>query len=70
MAEILTAHPTEPPSLYVNEPLSNQMGPVGVRSSMVNAQGLKLATYWWCVPCNMLLPRAPLARMFLYTTLD
>jgi len=56
MAEILTAHPTEPPSLYVNEPLSNQMGPVGVRSSMVNAQGLKLATYWW--PATTDKPRA------------
>ena len=47
MAEIMDMHPQEPPSLYTNEPLVHQMGCKGSRSSMLNAQGLRLATYWW-----------------------
>ncbi len=48
MADVLTEHPALPTSLYADEPLSNQMGSVGVRSIMLNARGVQLATYWWC----------------------
>lgn len=47
MAEIIREHPKVPPSLFSDEPFQNQMGPLGVQSTMINAQGIRLATYWW-----------------------
>lgn len=41
------AWPSSPPSLYGDEPLSNQMGPRGKVTTFVNAQGLRLASYYW-----------------------
>lgn len=57
-AEFILAHPAAPTSLFANEPIANQLGPRGKRSSLVNAQGLKLASYFW--PAATDKPRAVL----------
>ena len=41
------AWPASPPSLYSDEPLTNQLGPNGKVTTFVNAQGLQLACYLW-----------------------
>ncbi len=41
------AWPAEPKSLFVNEPITNQLGPSGKTSTFTNAQGLRLASYFW-----------------------
>lgn len=33
--------------LFSGEPAANQLGPRGVRSSLINDHGLRLATYFW-----------------------
>ena len=45
--KVWDAWPASPPSLYKDEPLSNQMGPRGTVTTFVNAQGLQLASYYW-----------------------
>jgi hypothetical protein len=37
------------PSLFVGEPKTKQLGELGVQSSFVNQQGLRIASYYWPV---------------------
>ncbi len=41
------AWPAEPRSTFANEPITNQLGPSGKASTFTNAQGLRLASYFW-----------------------
>lgn len=41
------AWPDHPESLYATQPMGDQMGPRGKVTTFVNAQGLRLAAYYW-----------------------
>ena len=46
-APFWAAWPTSPASLYAGAAMARQMGPRGKVTSFTNAQGLRLACYFW-----------------------